>query len=134
MLISLSSYLVYKLGKLEDIGIIDFIKKYKSQVGRIVVFNAIMLLAGYLGEIGYISRELALVIGTVAFFATFRVIYKEMGGAGNGVFNLVAVIWGLYGVAYMVPNTQKNLMYNALDIVSKNFFAILLTNEIIRGV
>jgi bacteriorhodopsin len=132
MLISLSSYLVYKLGELEDMGIIDVIKKYKSQVGRIVLFNAVMLLAGYLGEIGYISRELALVVGTLAFFATFQVIYKEMGGAGNGVFNLTAVVWGLYGVAYMLPNIQKNLMYNTLDLVSKNFFAIFLTNEIIQ--
>jgi len=132
MLISLSSYLVYKLGELEDMGIIDVIKKYKSQMGRIVLFNAVMLLAGYLGEIGYISRELALVVGTLAFFATFQVIYKEMGGAGNGVFNVTAVVWGLYGVAYMLPNIQKNLMYNTLDLVSKNFFAIFLTNEIIQ--
>ena len=97
-----------------------------------MIFNAIMLLAGYLGEIGYISREAALVIGTAAFVATFRVIYKEMGGAGNGIFNIVAVVWGLYGVAYMLPNIQKNLMYNGLDLISKNFFAIMLTNEIIK--
>jgi bacteriorhodopsin len=132
MLVSLTSYLIYKKGEMPPGGIVDVIRKYKSQVIRIVIFNAIMLLAGYLGEIGYISREAALVIGTAAFVATFRVIYKEMGGAGNGIFNIVAVVWGLYGVAYMLPNIQKNLMYNGLDIISKNFFAIMLTNEIIK--
>jgi len=130
MLISLSSYLIYKLGKVEDIGIIDFIKKNKSQVMRIILFNGIMLVSGYLGEIGYIPRVTALVIGMFAFLATFRIIYKEMGGAGNGMFNLTAVVWGLYGVAYMLPNIQKNLMYNSLDLISKNLFAIILTNEI----
>lgn len=131
MLISLSSYLVYKRGGESDSGLLDVVRKYKSQIARIVGFNAVMLLAGYLGEIGYISREIALVVGFVAFVATFRVIQNEMGGAGNGVFNLVAAVWGLYGVAYMLPNVQKNLMYNALDLVSKNFFAIILTNQIV---
>lgn len=132
MLISLSSYLVYKNNKLGDINLVDFIRKYKSQIGRIIVFNSVMLLAGYLGETGYISRETALIIGSVAFIATFQIIYKELGGAGNSVFNLVAVVWGLYGVAFMFPAIQKNLMYNSLDLISKNFFAVVLTNEILN--
>ena len=90
-----------------------------------------MLISGYLGEIGYISKEMAFVIGTFAFIMTFTIIYKEMNGAGKGIFNLITVVWGLYGVAYMLPSTQKNLFYNALDLVSKNLFAVLLTNEII---
>lgn len=130
MLISLSSYLIYKKGEMSQGGILDVIRKYKSQVIQIVVLNAIMLAAGYLGEIGFIPREYALVIGAVAFIATFRIIYTEMGGAGNGIFNTVAVVWGLYAVAYMLPNVQKNIMYNGLDLISKNLFAILLTNEI----
>jgi hypothetical protein len=122
--------LIYKRGEVSEGGILDVIRKYKSQVIRIVIFNAIMLLAGYLGETGVIKREYALVIGSVAFIAAFRVIYKEMGGAGSSLFNIVAVVWGLYAVAYMLPNVQKNVMYNGLDLVSKNLFAIILTNEI----
>jgi len=130
MLISLSSYLIYKQGEIPEGGILEVIRKYKSQVIRIVILNAVMLGAGYLGEIGVIPREYALIIGSVAFIATFMIISKEMGGAGNGVFNMVAVVWGLYAVAYMLPNVQKNIMYNGLDLISKNFFAIILTNEI----
>jgi bacteriorhodopsin len=130
MLISLSSYLIYKRGEMAQSGIVDVIRKYKSQVIRIVIFNAIMLLVGYLGEIGVIPREYALIIGSVAFIAAFRIIYKEMGGAGSSLFNIVAVVWGLYAVAYMLPNVQKNVMYNGLDLISKNLFAIILTNEI----
>jgi len=130
MLISLSSYLIYKRGEISQWGILEVIQKYKSQVIRIVVFNAIMLAAGYLGEIGVIPREYALIIGSVGFIATFMIIYKEMGGAGSSLFNIVAVVWGLYAVAYMLPNVEKNVMYNGLDLISKNLFAIILTNEI----
>jgi len=130
MLISLSSYLIYKRGEMSQGGILEVLRKYKSQVTRIVIFNAIMLAAGYLGEIGVIPREYALIIGSVAFIAAFRIIYKEMGGAGSKAFNLVAVVWSLYAVAYMLPTIEKNIMYNGLDLVSKNFFGIVLTNEI----
>lgn len=129
MLMSMSTYFLYKGG--EEGGMIDVIKKYKKQFTKIIIFNLIMLVSGYLGEIGYISKEMAFIIGTFAFIMTFTIIYKEMNGAGKGIFNLIAVVWGMYGVAYMLPNTQKNLFYNALDLISKNLFAVLLTNEII---
>jgi bacteriorhodopsin len=129
MLVSMSTYFLYKGG--EEGGMIDMLKKYKKQFTKIIIFNLIMLLAGYLGETGYISKELAFVIGTIAFIMTFTIIYKEMNGAGKGIFNLIAGVWGLYAVAYMLPNVQKNVMYNALDLVSKNLFAVLLTNEIV---
>ncbi len=129
MLISMSTYFLYKGG--ETGGIIDMLKKYKTQFTKIITFNLIMLVAGYLGEIGYISKEVAFVIGTFAFIMTFTIIYKEMNGAGKDIFNLIAGVWGLYAVAYMLPSAQKNVLYNALDLVSKNLFAVLLTNEIL---
>jgi bacteriorhodopsin len=129
MLISMSTYFLYKGG--EEGGMIEVIKKYKKQFTKIITFNLIMLIAGYLGEVGYISKEVAFVVGTFAFIMTFTIIYKEMNGAGKGIFNLTTGVWGLYAVAYMLPNTQKNILYNALDLVSKNLFAVLLTNEII---
>jgi bacteriorhodopsin len=61
---------------------------------------------------------------------TFRIIYKEMGGSGNNIFKLISLVWGLYGVAYVLPEAEKNVMYNALDVISKNFFAIFLVSEI----
>jgi hypothetical protein len=129
MLISMSTYFLYKGG--EEGNIIDVIKKYKKQFSKIITLNLVMLIAGYLGEVGYISKEIAFIIGTFAFIMTFTIIYKEMNGAGKGIFNLIACVWGMYAVAYMLPNTQKNVLYNALDLVSKNLFAVLLTNEIL---
>jgi bacteriorhodopsin len=130
MLVSMSTYFLYKKG--EEGGIFDVMIKYKKQFSKIIIFNLIMLVAGYLGEVGYISIEIAFIIGSFAFVMTFSIIYKEMNGAGKGIFNLITTVWGLYAVAYMLPNIQKNLFYNILDLVSKNLFAVLLTNEIIN--
>lgn len=130
MLVSMSTYFLYKGG--EEGGIIDMMKKYKKQFAKIITFNLIMLIAGYLGEVGYISRELAFGIGTIAFIMTFSIIYKEMNGAGKGIFNLIAGVWGLYAVAYMLPSTQKNVLYNALDLVSKNLFGVLLSYTVMK--
>ena len=130
MLVSMSSYFLYKKGE-RSAG--EIAKKYKSQFVRGLLYNFVMLLAGYLGEIGVIPKTAAVVIGTAAFFMTFRVIYKEMGGAGNNIFKLISLVWGLYGVAYVLPEAEKNIMYNALDLISKNFFAIFLVREISRA-
>jgi bacteriorhodopsin len=127
MLVSMSAYFLYEKGE-RSAG--DIVKKYKTQFVRILLSNIVMLLAGYLGEIGVIPKTSALVIGTVAFFITFNIIYKEMGGAGNKIFNMLTIVWGLYGVAYILPESEKNIMYNVLDLISKNFFSIFLANEI----
>lgn len=129
MLLSMSAYFLYKKG---ERSVDDITKKYKSQFIRIILSNIAMLVSGYLGEIGVISKTTSLVVGASAFVVTFGIIYKELGGAGNNIFKLVTLIWGLYGVAYLLPESEKNTMYNMLDVVSKNFFAIFLAREILK--
>jgi hypothetical protein len=89
-----------------------------------------MLIAGYLGEIGYISKTTSFIVGTIALIVTFRTIDKDMDGSKNAIFKPIAAVWGLYGLAFMLPVYEKNIMYNMLDVVSKNFFAVFLTREL----
>ena len=35
-------------------------------------------------------------------------------------------VWGLYGVAAMTDLKTKNISYNILDIVSKNFYGLFI--------
>ena len=42
-------------------------------------------------------------------------------------------IWSLYGVAALLKIREKNTMYNMLDVVSKNFYGLLIY-AYIRGV
>lgn len=106
------------------------IKKYKSSFVLIVLSNLVMLIAGYLGEIGYISKTTSVIIGTIALFITFRTIDRDMDASQNAIFKPIVAVWGLYGLAFMLPVHEKNIMYNMLDVVSKNFFAVFLTREL----
>jgi hypothetical protein len=36
------------------------------------------------------------------------------------------VVWGLYGVAAALADVPKNVMYNAIDVVSKNGFGLFI--------
>jgi len=128
MLISMSAYFLYKKG--EDSSILEVMKKYKSSFVLIVLSNLVMLAAGYLGEIGYISKTTSLIIGTIALFITFRTIDRDMDASQNAIFKPIVAVWGLYGLAFMLPVHEKNIMYNMLDVVSKNFFAVFLTREL----
>lgn len=130
MLVSMSAYFLYKKG---ERSVDDIVKKYKSQFVRMILSNIAMLASGYLGEIGVISKTTALVVGTAGFVVTFGIIYKELGGAGNNIFKLISLVWGLYGVAYLLPESEKNIMYNGLDVISKNLFAIFLASEISKA-
>jgi bacteriorhodopsin len=131
MLLSMSSYFLYKSGDLsKSLG--EVLTKHRTSILRILVLNLGMLVSGYLGELGMIPRLSAFVIGTALFLFMFRIIWKDMGGKKSKMFLPIAIVWGLYGKAYMLPEVPKNLMYNVLDLTSKNAFGAFLTHELLK--
>jgi bacteriorhodopsin len=48
------------------------------------------------------------------------------------IYKLLTSVWALYGLAFMLPDVQKNIMYNGLDLISKNFFAFFLYRKIVH--
>ena len=79
-----------------------------------------MLLFGYLGETGKIAKHISIPIGFVFFFLSFKIIYEEYAiksKLGLLLFKVLFVIWALYGVAAMLPDKEKNISYNCLDIL-----------------
>ena len=96
--------------------------------GTIVVLNWLMLLSGYLGERGSISRIKGLLLGFV-FFALLLVymyMYLIPHRCSLTVFIIFSVIWSGYGIAYMLEEEEKNIAYNILDVISKAVFGVLL--------
>ena len=41
-------------------------------------------------------------------------------------------VWSLYGVAALLPALQKNIGYNVLDLIAKNFYGIFIFYKIIQ--
>lgn len=134
MLLSTIIYFKYLEIKNTDktITLLGFIKQYKTEIALIFVFNWIMLGVGYLGETGVLSKSVYIPLGFVFFGLSFYMIRKHFvtNSESLNLFNVLLTIWGLYGVAAIFSFTTKNIMYNILDIFSKNFYGIYIFYKI----
>lgn len=92
--------------------------------------NWLMLASGVLGELGITPLLPSNIVGYIFFGITFYEIYKFSGNPGYYLFMFLLIVWSLYGVAAMFPVVWKNVSYNLLDIVAKNFYGIYIWLQI----
>jgi len=114
----------------EKIDLWDFLKTNMDNIIIIFVCNFLMLLFGYLGEIGAIDMITSLTIGFLFFGMTFYYIYVNYAKKSKNatkLFYYIFFVWGLYGIAALSSSYElKNNAYNILDIFAKNFFGLYL--------
>ena len=113
----------------------QIVKDHGNDIFWIVIFNFGMLLFGYLGEINKLMRQISIPIGFIFFGLSFNLIwdrFARMSTIGSNIFYLLLVIWSLYGVAAMLNTIPKNLLYNLLDIISKNFYGLFILFLILK--
>jgi|LakMenEpi03Aug12_release.lakeMendotaPanAssembly.Ray.scaffolds.fasta_scaffold221924_2 hypothetical protein len=109
----------------------------------IVILDWIMLYLGYLGEIGNISRNTALIAGFIPLFIIFWIIYQiffknqfvfrnlaffknqTFFKINNIIFILFIVFWTLYGIGYTFELEPRNYLMNILDLLSKSFIGLI---------
>jgi hypothetical protein len=121
--------------KLQNLKIFDFIKDNRNDILTIVICNFLMLLFGYLGEIGYGDKFVSCLFGFAFFFMSFYVIYDryaKFSVTGNKMFKLLFTIWSLYGFAFVLHPVYKNIIFNTLDVIAKNFFGLYLYFKILK--
>lgn len=112
-----------------DLTIHGFIADHKNDIATISAANFLMLLSGYLAEINVIPRPAAAIIGFAFLATSFSTIYHNYARrskTGTNLFVFLAVIWSLYGFAFLLPTSPKNIAYNFLDVIAKNFFGLYL--------
>lgn len=131
MLLSTAVFFAYQAGKQTGnpiYSIRGFFQKYGTDFGVMVVYNFLMLLFGYLHEVGVLSLLTSNTIGFAFFGLAFYKLYEfaRMTPENMPVFWVMFVLWALYGVAAMYKNLIKNTAYNILDIFSKNFYGVYL--------
>jgi len=132
MLISLCLYLNYlKEGSNKEKKETLFEKCVKQSTVLIPILglNAAMIISGFLGETHVIPMFTSVAIGMVPFVAYFYMIYQEYAkytDQGRIIFWVFSGIWALYAVAALMPYYWKNITYNMLDLVAKNFFGLFL--------
>ena len=112
----------------------EFLFDNRENIYKIVALNFFMLLFGYLGEQNIISKYISIPIGFLFFFKTFEIIYTNYAISsklGGQIFYFLFVVWGLYGLAAMLTPNIKNMCYNILDLISKNFYGLFIYYQIL---
>lgn len=107
----------------------DKFNEHKQILVPVFILNWLMLLLGYLGEVGTIDNLFAVILGFIPFIAFYAIIYFNFAKyteTGQVLFWWFVVIWAFYGKAALMSYYWKNISYNILDIFSKNFFGIYL--------
>lgn len=113
----------------------NFIEKYRKDIIYVVIANAMMLVFGFLGEIGVMNLYVSTILGFIAMGVSFYIIYDRLAinlnSKDKSLFYLLISFWSLYGIAFLFPTAPKNISYNFLDIIAKNFFGLYLYYKIV---
>ena len=132
MLFTIIVYTVFKTKNSGIVSVSSVFQEHWKDIVFIIVCNAMMLIFGYLGEIGVINLYHASVIGFGFLIATFFTIYEKFVKKSDIVkeFFVIFSIWSLYGIAALLDPVSKNNMYNTLDIFSKNIMGMFLYYQV----
>jgi hypothetical protein len=140
MLITLISYLMFLEAKIKgstsNLNLSSIMKNNYQIIVPILFLNWAMLLFGFLGEINMLSVFYSVLLGFVPFIIYYYMIYKNYvakSTTGYYIFIYFFIFWSLYGVAALLPYYTKNILFNFLDLFSKNFFGIFLVYIIYTG-
>ena len=136
MLFTYSMFLLYtkNLEENKNDDLFKLINSEKYTLIIIILLNWTMLFFGYISELGKMNVITSTFLGFIPFTIMFYIIYENYSKyTVNGMltFYYFVFIWSLYGVAALMSYEIKNIMYNILDLFSKNFFALFLAYLII---
>jgi len=149
MLVTLIAYIIYlnmdKGTGNDSLSLIQILRENATPIALILGLNWLMLLFGYLGEVGVIPLVTGVALGFAPFIAYFYIIYERFVANDTNNFNIIGnntslkiyayflVFWSLYGIVAVLPYTLKNTIYNVLDLFAKNFFGLFLSYLIVSN-
>lgn len=107
---------------------------------KLLIASLVMLLGGYLGEIGALDYNFGFIVG---FAAWIYIIYEIFNGeaattavasgnkAGLQAFKalrlIVTVGWAIYPIGYLLGNSDAlNITYNIADLINKAAFGLAI--------
>lgn len=134
LLFSVILYFQYLKNKKSTINTIISDKHNRNLYIKIIVYNTLMLLSGFLGELHIIPKPFATIIGFLFFILLFKELWKFAEGdeRSERFFKYFMTLWSFYGISYMFQSKIKNTGYNILDLFSKTFYGLLILYKYIR--
>lgn len=143
MLFTMAAYFIYKNKEetrnkeenKEGLSLSDVYTVNQRFLWIIWIANFAMLLFGFLGEIGTLGKGTAFSLGTAAFLVSFYTLYDkfaQFSESSRFLFGILFVLWSGYGGGFLLSSVSKNIVFNGLDILAKNFFGLFLVSQIQR--
>jgi bacteriorhodopsin len=146
MLVTLVAYIIYlnsdKGNSNESLSLLQILRENAAPIAQILGLNWLMLLFGYLGEVGVIPLVAGVALGFAPFIAYFYIMYERfiandatifINSTSMKIYVYFLVVWSLYGIVAVLPYALKNTIYNVLDLFSKNFFGLFLSYLIVTN-
>jgi hypothetical protein len=130
MLLSTMIYYDYRNNPDQEVTLESFWEKHWKTVLTVFGFNMIMLGFGYAYERNALDLVTSNALGFAGFAGSFYVIWDAFASKSPDNFPLFAFmfgVWFLYGIAAFFSSVWKNVSYNLLDVVAKNFYGIFLS-------
>lgn len=130
MLLSTMIYYDYTNKPDETVTLESFWAEHWHEVLIVFGFNLIMLAFGYAFERGVLDLFTSTLMGFVGFAGSFYVIWESFASKSPDNYPLYVFmfgVWFLYGIAALLTPTWKNVSYNLLDVVAKNFYGVFLS-------
>lgn len=131
MLFTTALYFKYRKGAASSVT--TFIEEHWQPLLKMVLLNAGMLFFGLAAEYGWIPRWVGFAAGSACLAGAFWILYDEFARGDSyseTMWGLMFAIWGAYGFAFLASPVAKNVAYNGLDIIAKNFFGLFLVYQI----
>lgn len=126
MLLTTIAFFEYR--RTETFEIDDLLNEFHMYV--ILACNWFMLVFGFLVEINRLPNTIGLPLGMLMFIVVFYtladVAIRSQDVMSMIIYFIMFFVWGLYGVAATVSDVKKNVSYNILDLISKNFYGVFL--------
>jgi hypothetical protein len=113
----------------EKMSVQKFVEDNWKSLAIIGAFNFMMLFYGYLYERNVIDLMTSTVLGFAGFAGSFYVMYDKFASKSPKnlpLYLFMFIVWYLYGVAATFTPAWKNVSYNILDIIAKNFYGVFL--------
>ena len=126
MLISLALFFRHRDSTTPSSSVFSVFDSY--EIYACLGVNWIMLAFGFAMESGWSSDVVGLFGGGLSLVGSFAflAVLTPVDTMSHVLFWVTFGVWSLYGVAAALSDVSKNVMYNAIDVVSKNCFGLFL--------
>tara|TARA_B110001450_G_scaffold236951_2_gene242821 strand:- start:6010 stop:6696 length:687 start_codon:yes stop_codon:yes gene_type:complete len=126
MLISLAMFFRHRDSTPPSSSVFSIFESF--EIYACLAVNWIMLAFGFAMESMWIPDVVGLFGGGLSLVGSFALlaVLSPIDTMSHILFWVTFGVWGLYGVAAAFDDVTKNVMYNAIDVVSKNCFGLFL--------